>query len=88
MALTEEDKNWILEAVVKASQSQGRQTPNEARRVEQVTKTGERVLIGGVRLAGLGLSVIARTAQVTTKALGAGVDEYVTELGKAMSQKD
>jgi len=93
MALTEEDKNWIMEAIMKASQPnatvrfQGRQPQSETRRVEQVTKTGESVLIGGVRLAGLGLSVVARTAQVTTKAIGAGVDMYVDELGKAMGQR-
>lgn len=45
------------------------------------------MIVGGVRLAGLGLSVIARISQVTTKALGAGVDAYVSELGDAMRQK-
>jgi hypothetical protein len=52
--------------------------------IDQATKTGEQLLVGGVRLAGLGLSVIAKITQVTTKAVGAGVDMYVDELSNAM----
>jgi len=55
--------------------------------IEQVTKTGEQLLIGGARLAGLGLSVIARISQVTSRAVNAGVDMYVDELSDAMKGK-
>ena len=101
MALTEEDKNWIVEVIMKANQhstiaserSQGtyslkdRQRQDERGRIERVARTGERAVVGGVRLAGLGLAVVARTTQVATRALGAGVDVYVSELEKAMNQK-
>lgn len=103
MTLTEEDKNWILEAITRAQQIPYRETetarskrtqPLEtgklsgvSGRIDDATKTGEKMIVGGVRLAGLGLSVIARISQVTTKALGAGVDAYVSELGDAMRQK-
>lgn len=102
MTLTEEDKNWILEMLGRVQKqpdsSAGAQLRSSKRirdelsnglttSIDQATKTGEQVLVGGVKLAGLGLSVAARLTQVTTRALGAGVDRYVDELGDAMMNR-
>jgi hypothetical protein len=101
MTLTEEDKNWILEMLNRAQQSksQGSSRPlvsslnpenlskTVSSGIEQATKTSEQVMISGVRLAGLGLSVIARLSQVTSKAVDAGVNMYVDELSNAMTRK-
>jgi hypothetical protein len=101
MTLTEEDKNWILEMLnrVQQSKNQGGARPTVASitavdlpktvtsGIEQVTRTGEQLMVSGVRLAGLGLSVIARFSQVTSRAVDAGIDMYVDELSNAMSRK-
>jgi hypothetical protein len=101
MTLTEEDKSWILEMLARvqhqsnnlgATRSSGASiTAGDLPKVvgsaiDQGTKTGEQLIVGGVRLAGLGLSVFARISQVTTRAVGAGVDRYVDELTDAMSR--
>ena len=101
MTLTEEDKNWILEMLnrVQQSNNQGAARPPRASitfgdipktvtsGIEQVTRTGEQLMVSGVRLAGLGLSVIARISQVTSRAMDAGIDMYVDELSNAMNRK-
>ncbi len=102
MTLTEEDKHWILEMLkgVQQSNNQGGarppptasiavgNLPNTAMSgIERVTKTSEQLMVGGVRLAGLGLSAIARISQVTSRAVDAGIDTYVDELSNAMRRK-
>jgi hypothetical protein len=102
VTLTEEDKNWILEMLNRVqdqrSYNQGAvrlqiasittDLPKTVTAgIEQATKTGEQLMVGGVRLAGLGLSVIARVSQVTSRAFNAGVDMYVDELSNAMNRK-
>jgi O-succinylbenzoate synthase len=100
--LSEEDKTWILEMLntVQLHQSNDRRGANPLKPsisgdlprtvtsgIEQMTKTSEQLVISGVKLAGLGLSVIARISQVTSRAVTAGVDVYVDELSDAMKGK-
>lgn len=89
MTLTEEDKNWILEMLNRAQQPKtaGDLPKTVTSGIEQMTRTGEQLMVSGVKLAGLGLSVIARISQVTSRALDAGIDMYVEELSNAMSRK-
>ena len=89
MALTEEDKQWILDAIRGGNQSESASISRlgSSATVRRSTKTAEELLIGGVRLAGLGLAVMAKMSQITTRAIDAGVEVYVNELGTAMNQK-
>ncbi len=72
MVLDESDKEWIRRAI-----SQALQRPANAPATTQpLAKQGEAALVAGVRLGGTGLAVLMRLADITVKALGAGVETY------------